>query len=453
MAAQKAVCLITDTRKITVRTGVETMRLENIRADLRLLAGALVLPLVVACDSGVSVVPDSGTSSSQSNDSVIEDTVVGVESDVADVTGDTAGMGAQVPECIDTPPVGDGWGWNGTESCRVDATTDTTTVVVDTEVTVAPTDNTGSQVAECIDTPPVGDGWGWNGSESCRVGGAPIDSAPIVDTTPVSTPPVVSPPVVSDTTGTQGSGSQPQDTTTFNTSPELITDLVLVTGQSNALGAGTSFDEFLDAPDRRVMAYTNQGWQVASLNQVWDRNWFPRNDPSTPPSNNFSLHFGKRVAERTPDRVVGFILVTSPGSRISDWGPDSALFESIRDRVSQAINDIPLKSRLDAILWHQGESDGEDRDEYSAALYDLITRFRSEPWFDDGRPFICGETAGSPVNNQLNRLNTDADPWTACVEGEGLAVLPGTDHFNASSLRTIGQRYADEYLRQWLGIE
>ncbi len=400
------------------------MQLENIRTDLRLLAGALVLPLVVACDSGVSVVPDSGASSSQSIDSVVEDTVVGVQSDVG-------------PECIDTPPVGDGWGWNGTESCRVNATTDTTTTAGDTEGTVAESDSTGSQVAECIDTPPVGDGWGWNGSESCRVGGAPIDTVP----------------VAGDTTVIQDSGSQPFDTTVFNTSPESITDLVLVTGQSNALGAGTSFDELMDAPNSRVMAYTNQGWQVASLNQVWDRNWFPRNDPSTPPSNNFSLHFGKRIADRTPDRVVGFILITSPGSRISDWGSDSALFESIRVRVSQAINDIPLKSRLDAILWHQGESDGEDRDEYSAALFDLITRFRSEPWFDDGRPFICGETAGSPVNNQLNRLNTDADPWTACVEGEGLAVLPGTDHFNASSLRTIGQRYADEYLRQWLGIE
>ncbi len=400
------------------------MQLENIRTDLRLLAGALVLPLVVACDSGVSVVPDSGASSSQSIDSVVEDTVVGVQSDVG-------------PECIDTPPVGDGWGWNGTESCRVNATTDTTTTAGDTEGTVAESDSTGSQVAECIDTPPVGDGWGWNGSESCRVGGAPIDTVP----------------VAGDTSDTQDSGTQPFDTTVFNTSPELITDLVLVTGQSNALGAGTSFDELMDAPNSRVMAYTNQGWQVASLDQVWDRNWFPRNDPSTPPSNNFSLHFGKRIADRTPDRVVGFILITSPGSRISDWGSDSALFESIRVRVSQAINDIPLKSRLDAILWHQGESDGEDRDEYSAALFDLITRFRSEPWFDDGRPFICGETAGSPVNNQLNRLNTDADPWTACVEGEGLAVLPGTDHFNASSLRTIGQRYADEYLRQWLGIE
>ena len=45
--------------------------------------------------------------------------------------------------CID--PDGDGWGWDGTKSCRVDTTTTDT----------------------CID--PDGDGWGWDGTGSCRV--------------------------------------------------------------------------------------------------------------------------------------------------------------------------------------------------------------------------------------------------------------------------------------------
>ncbi len=48
-------------------------------------------------------------------------------------------------ECIDTPPSGDGWGWDGTQSCRLDAE------------------------FACFDSPPVGDGWGWNGVTSCRI--------------------------------------------------------------------------------------------------------------------------------------------------------------------------------------------------------------------------------------------------------------------------------------------
>ena len=47
-----------------------------------------------------------------------------------------------VTECIDTD--GDGWGWNGSESCRID-----------------------SVIKECIDTD--GDGWGWDGSSSCQI--------------------------------------------------------------------------------------------------------------------------------------------------------------------------------------------------------------------------------------------------------------------------------------------
>lgn len=238
----------------------------------------------------------------------------------------------------------------------------------------------------------------------------------------------------------------------YRATVEDITDLVLVTGQSNALGAGTGYDEYLDAPSNRVFAFTNNGWQIANLNQVWDRNWFPRNDPETPPSNNFSLHFGKRVASKAPDRVVGFVLLSAPGQPISHWDRDSEFFNQIRDKVSRAINELPYKNRVDAILWHQGESDGADRPEYGDALYDLIARFRSEPWFGYETPFICGDTAESPVNQQLRRLNTDNEYWTACIEAQGLPVLPGTVHFSAPALRTIGKRYADAYLEKMLGI-
>ena len=230
-----------------------------------------------------------------------------------------------------------------------------------------------------------------------------------------------------------------------------ITDLVLVTGQSNTLGAGTSTDEFLDAPNRRVFAFTENGWEIASLNQVWDRG-FPLDGNNPSPSNNFSLHFGKRLADRRPDRVVGFILVSEPGASIDRWREGGALFEVIRARVSQAINELPFKSRLDGILWHQGESNGADDDAYGDALYDLITRFRSEPWIDFGFPFICGETATLPVNRQLQKLNTDSDPWTACIEAEGLPTIRDDAHFSAEALRTMGGRYADAYIELYLGL-
>ncbi|OED36023.1 hypothetical protein AB833_28800 [Chromatiales bacterium (ex Bugula neritina AB1)] len=64
-------------------------------------------------------------------------------------------------DCEDTPPVGDGWGWDGATSCQIPKT------------------------LVCIDTDPVGDGWGWDGATSCRVGnpvaGACIDTVPVGD--------------------------------------------------------------------------------------------------------------------------------------------------------------------------------------------------------------------------------------------------------------------------------
>jgi hypothetical protein len=75
-----------------------------------------------------------------------------------------------VPQvCVDTPPAGDGWGWDGSSSCRIDVAEDM---------------QNDSNAPVCYDTAPVGDGWGWDGSASCQVTSSePVcfDSAPVGD--------------------------------------------------------------------------------------------------------------------------------------------------------------------------------------------------------------------------------------------------------------------------------
>lgn len=73
-------------------------------------------------------------------------------------TGGTGG-GTGGGECVDTDPVGDGWGWNGSSSCRVESGGGTG-------------GSTGGSAGTCIDTDPIGDGWGWDGTSSCRVDGS-----------------------------------------------------------------------------------------------------------------------------------------------------------------------------------------------------------------------------------------------------------------------------------------
>jgi len=56
--------------------------------------------------------------------------------------------------CVDDPPLRDGFGWNGSGSCRVSASNNTGTKVI-------------SAMGDCIDTVPLNDGYGWNGNASC----------------------------------------------------------------------------------------------------------------------------------------------------------------------------------------------------------------------------------------------------------------------------------------------
>lgn len=236
-------------------------------------------------------------------------------------------------------------------------------------------------------------------------------------------------------------------TNTFDKNPADITDLILITGQSNALGAGTSYDQSLDRPSSNVFAFTNNGWQVADLKQVWDLNWHPRNHPETDPSNNFAIHFGKSAAARDDSRVIGFILASKPGAKISEWDYQGDFYNTLQAKALDAINQLPHKNSIDGILWHQGESDGVDKQYYTDSLYSLIYNLRNEAWVNSRAPFICGETKIRSVNNRLNGLNRDSDPNTACVPAEDLSTLGDDRHFDAPALRTLGARYADAYLR------
>ena len=226
-----------------------------------------------------------------------------------------------------------------------------------------------------------------------------------------------------------------------------ITDLILVTGQSNALGSLSAFDPVLDAPHERAFAFTDQGWQQADLHQVWDLGQFPRGNPGEEPNNNLSLHMAKEITRQRGDRVVGFILATAPGQGIDHWNTDDGFFWQIDEKVLQAINQTPHKSQLDGILWPQGENDEGDQN-YHVKLDSLIANFRQQSWFSSDRPFICGETAVfEVVNRQLSALNNNGDRWSGCVGSENLQTHLDGFHFNAEGLRELGKRYAIKYLQ------
>lgn len=349
------------------------------------------------------------------------------------VRGSAADKSAHVdtsdhPACdsSESDPDGDGYGFENGKSCVVQSGSGDTG-----------SGNTGLPVCR-NNSDPDGDGYGWENGRSCVVAVAK------------------------------------RETKTSEIEISDITDVVLVTGQSNLLATHTSFDSTLDQPHPRVFAYTDKGWQIADLHQVWDINAHPGNhslvNPANQPYNNLSMHFGKVLATEDSERVVAFIVASAPGRGIAHWDKGSGFYRFIGDKVASALNAIPHKYSVDGILWQQGENDwlyegtsdagatgfssknsNEYRNYYKIKLENLIANFRGEPWGRADTAFICGETRRAiGVNRRLMALNSDSDPLTGCVAATDLPKRlddPYGSHFSAEGLRVLGQRYAREYRR------
>ncbi len=337
-------------------------------------------------------------------------------------------VASQKPWCQsrDSDPDGDGFGWEHGASCKVGST----------------------RKAICLNpaSDPDGDGFGWEKGQSCLVGQATEEIVTI------RFPACSHSRYDSDGDGFGWENSTTCSSRVVGDAGRSITDLVLVTGQSNALGGETAFldpdsyDVQLDSPVKRVYAYTSNGWSIADLRQIWDLNWFPRTDITGQPANNFAFHFAKQVALSDPDRVIGFILMTAPGEAIAHWDRGGDFFNGINTTVETAIAALPGRPTVKAILWHQGESDWYDTAYYSSKLSTLVNDFRRERWFNDDGLFICGETLQAPVNRRLLALNNDGDHRTGCVSSSGLDSVGDGVHFSAAALRKLGGRYAGKYL-------
>ncbi len=355
---------------------------------------------------------------------------------------------SSLPACQSnrTDPDGDGFGFENGRSCS------TVNLVASNNESSqrAQVNQSGSQMPNCqaVNSDADGDGFGWENNHSCIVVAGPQSQV-----TEIKIP----------TVSAARAGVASVDD---------ITDVVLVTGQSNVLASNTAYDSNLDAPGNGVFAYTDSGWQIADLHQTWDRFLHPGNqslnNPNKQPTNSFALHFGKTLVARDPGRVVAFIVVPGPGKGISNWDKGTTQYERITQKVTQALAGIAHKHSVDAVLWHQGENDWlyegtadanptgftskdsfQYKNYYQIKLNALIANFRNESWGRGDTAFICGETRRAEgVNRRLMALNSDDDHRTACVPATDLpkrADDPYGSHFSAQGLRTLGQRYADMY--------
>lgn len=257
-----------------------------------------------------------------------------------------------------------------------------------------------------------------------------------------------------------------------------VGEVFLVAGQSNAANHG---EELMRPASGRVAAFDG-------------RQWRPAVDPQAGASGNggsFLPSFGDALVERL-DVPVGLIPIASGGTSVREWLPagvrfanpptgmqrvrqaapgewesNGALFEVLAGRLQEA-----GEHGVRAVLWHQGESDANQKDptrtlpgaRYREFLEQVIRDSRraagwSVPWFVAQASYHTPDDPGSEDIRSAQR-----SLWKAglALEGPDTDALAGAYrdlggqgvHFSGPGLREHGRRWAAAvvpWLEQELG--
>ena len=104
-------------------------------------------------------------------------------------------------------------------------------------------------------------------------------------------------------------------------------------------------------PDARVLVFTaSQVWQLAAEPITLDPNKFHGVGPG--------VAFGKAMAEQNKERFIGLVPCAVGGTPLKWWQPEADLYSNAVYRTRLAMKDGTLRG----ILWHQGESDSNEKD-------------------------------------------------------------------------------------------
>jgi hypothetical protein len=230
-------------------------------------------------------------------------------------------------------------------------------------------------------------------------------------------------------------------------SPDYL--IVVAAGQSNMAGAGSGGDLTID-PNVVAWDWVNGRLVLADYNAAPAGGEGVRT--GTAVRNNLYFPFANEMAAQLGQPV---LVVAHPvsGSRIDSWlasaeGSNWATLEADIAAALQAVG----QSKVDAFLWHQGESDFPlDPEVYQAKFLELVGQVRSAEWGGDDLPLLVGELSRSGLNHQQNialqAVEIDnPDPNLVFVSSTGLETFDATQiHFSGAALVEYGQRFFDAY--------
>jgi len=224
--------------------------------------------------------------------------------------------------------------------------------------------------------------------------------------------------------------------------------LYLLIGQSNMAGRGKVEEQDRTAHPR-VFAFNKENKWVPGADPIH----FDKSAAGVGPG----LSFGKAMAEADPSVTIGLIPCAVGGSPLSSWQPgaeDKATkthpWDDMMVRVQLAMKEGTLKG----ILWHQGESDSNEKlaSGYGGRLEQTLGLLRDE-LASHHVPIVVGQLFAFKPNEFKDLVNVELAHFprrlanTGVVTSEGMKDRGDSIHLDSASAREFGKRYAKEMLR------
>jgi len=222
----------------------------------------------------------------------------------------------------------------------------------------------------------------------------------------------------------------------------------IMAGQSNMAGRGIVEPEDT-VPDKRILSINKDGQIIIAKEPL---HFYEPERTGL----DCGISFAKTLITKIPGNISILIIPTAVGgSSIRQWLGDSIyrdvkLFSNFLAKIEIAKQNGIIKG----ILWHQGESDANEKDIplHKQRLHLLFSKFRSAIGNNE-LPVLLGELGSFSENPaDFDLINKTIHDYAA--EDKNSRVISTKDlkdkgdhlHFNSIGQRTMGKRFAEAYL-------
>ncbi len=171
------------------------------------------------------------------------------------------------------------------------------------------------------------------------------------------------------------------------------------------------------------------------------------------------LTFGKLLAEENHEIKIGLVPLAKGGTNIDKWRngeydkkTKSYPYDEAISKAKMALN----KGTLKGILWHQGESDSNSKENVNSYKKKFITLMNSIKTSLDvsSIPIIIGELGHfnyktRELSKSLNKVFekiAKSDDCIGLVKADGLNHKGDNLHFSSKAYREMGSRYASKMI-------